>query len=59
MKMVQHKFMPEEKFIKLYINCIENIEYKNILELYKYSIKNEYEDIDFNNIRIKLGNKKH
>lgn len=59
MKVVQHKIMPEDKFIKLYIDCIKDIKYENIVTLYEYSIKNFSNKIDFYNIRLKLGNKQH
>ena len=26
----QHKKLPENKFIELYLNCVNNVEYKNI-----------------------------
>ena len=59
MKIVQHKFMPEEQFIKLYVECIQNIKYENIQNLYTYSIRDISKEIDFDNIRLSLGNRQH
>ena len=55
----QHKSLPEDKFINLYLNCVNNIDYRNILELYNYSIRDIKDDVDFYNIRLKLGNRQH
>lgn len=58
-KEAQHKILPDRKFIELYIECIEKIEYRNILELFNYVIRDLSKEIDFNNIKLKLGNKNH
>lgn len=55
----QHKNLPENKFIELYLKCVNNVEYKNILELYSYVIRDIKDSVDFYNIRIKLGNRQH
>lgn len=55
----QHKSLPEDKFINLYLNCVNNINYENILELYNYSIRDIKDNVDFYNIRLKLGNRQH
>ena len=56
---VQHKDFPKDNFIELYLNCVNNIDYKNIFELYNYVIRDIKDSVDFYNIRLKLGNRQH
>ena len=59
-KEAQHLKLPEAKFIKLYLECVEDIKYNNIYRLYEYSIRNLTEDfIDFSNIKINIKNKQY
>ena len=58
MQKVQHKFMPEKHFIDLYLKCIKTKKNEDIDELFRYVIR-DIENIDFNNLKIKIGNRKH
>ena len=59
---VQHKKVPEQEFIDLYIKAIDNNttkeeKVKRITEFFEYSTR-EF-DIDYDNLRIDLGKKRY
>lgn len=58
MQEVQHKNMPETKFIELYLQCIHSIQYDNIQKIFQYVMGNK-EEIDFWNLTLKIGNRNH
>lgn len=59
MQIVQHKFMPEKYFTDSYLNCINTNKFEQINKLFNYVIRDIDEDVDFYNIKFKIGNRNH
>ena len=58
MQKVQHKFMPEEEFIDMYLKCMEQRNIEDINNLFSY-ITRDIKDIDYKNIKIIIGGDKN
>lgn len=59
MRFVQHKSMPDEQFINQYLNCIKTQNIEDIENIFQHITKDISTNIDFDNIRLNIGNKKH